>query len=41
MVVRFDADRPAADLYLSLAKAMGAGTVTFPDAVAPVTEVLT
>ena len=40
-VVRFDADRPAADLYLSLCKAMGAGTATFPDAVAPVTEVLT
>ena len=40
-VVRFDTDRPAADLYLSLCKAMGAGTATFPDAVAPVTEVLT
>ncbi|MEP7049239.1 MAG: DUF1552 domain-containing protein [Pseudomonadota bacterium] len=39
-VVRFDTDRPAADLYLSLCKAMGAGTATFPDAVAPVTEVL-
>jgi hypothetical protein len=40
-VVRFDTDRPAADLYLSLCKAMGVGTATFPDAVAPVTEVLT
>jgi len=40
-VVRFDTDRPVGDLYLSLAKAMGAGTASFPDAVAPVTEVLT
>jgi Protein of unknown function (DUF1552) len=40
-VVRFDTDRPAADLYLSFAKAMGASTVSFPDATGPVTEVLT
>jgi len=40
-VVRFENDRPAGDLYLSLAKAMGAGTASFPDAIAPVTEVLT
>jgi hypothetical protein len=40
-VVRFDADRPASDLYTSLAKAMGAGTATFPNATGPVTEVLT
>ena len=40
-VVRFDTDRPAGDLYLSLCKAMGAGTASFPDAVGPVTEVLT
>ncbi|HEY3665140.1 MAG TPA: DUF1552 domain-containing protein [Polyangiaceae bacterium] len=40
-VVRFDSDRPAADLYLSFCKAMGAGNAIFPDAVAPVTEVLT
>ncbi len=40
-VVRFDTDRPASDLYTSLAKAMGAGTATFPGATGPVTEVLT
>jgi hypothetical protein len=40
-VVRFDADRPASDLYSSFAKAMGAGTATFPNATGPVTEVLT
>jgi len=39
-VVRFDTDRPVSDLYLSLAKAMGAGTATFPGSVSPVTEVL-
>ena len=40
-VVRFATDRPASDLYTSLAKAMGAGTATFPNATGPVTEVLT
>ena len=40
-VVRFDQDRPAADLYLTLSRAMGVGTASFPTAVAPVTEVLT
>ena len=40
-VVRFDTDRPASDLYTSFAKAMGAGTATFPNATGPVTEVLT
>lgn len=39
-VVRFDNDRPAADLYTSLAKAMGAGTATFPGSTGPVSEVL-
>jgi hypothetical protein len=39
-VVRFDSDRPAGDLYLTLARAMGASDVTFPDAAAPVSEVL-
>jgi hypothetical protein len=34
-------DRPAGDLYLSLAKAMGVANPTFPDATGPVTEVLT
>jgi hypothetical protein len=32
--------RPAADLYLSLARAMGAGNATFPSTTGPVTEVL-
>jgi Protein of unknown function (DUF1552) len=40
-VVRFDADRPASDLYTSFARAMGAGTATFPNATGAVTEVLT
>jgi hypothetical protein len=40
-IVPFATDRPATDLYLSLCKAMGAGTATFPDSVGPVTEVLT
>ena len=40
-IVRFDTDRPASDLYSSFAKAMGAGTATFPNATGPVTEVLT
>lgn len=40
-VVRFDTDRPASDLYLSLAKAMGASAATFPSTTGPVTEVLT
>ncbi|MET0791951.1 MAG: DUF1552 domain-containing protein [Polyangiaceae bacterium] len=40
-VVRFDTDRPASDLYSSFAKAMGAGTATFPNSTGPVTEVLT
>ncbi len=40
-VVRFDTDRPAPDLYATFAKAMGAGTATFPNATGPVTEVLT
>ncbi len=40
-VVRFDTDRPAGDLYLTLAQAMGASGVSFPDATGPVTELLT
>ena len=40
-VVRFDSDRPAGDLYLTLAKAMGANNARFPDAMGPVTELLT
>lgn len=40
-VVRFDSDRPAGDLYLTLAKAMGANNTSFPDATGPVTELLT
>jgi len=40
-VVRFDSDRPAGDLYLTLAKAMGANNTTFPDATGPLTELLT
>jgi len=34
-------NRPATDLYLTLAKAMGVGTATFPGTTGPVTEVLT
>jgi hypothetical protein len=33
-------NRPATDLYLTLARAMGAGTATFPGTTGPVTEVL-
>ncbi|MES1207167.1 MAG: hypothetical protein ABUS79_14620, partial [Pseudomonadota bacterium] len=33
-------NRPATDLYLSLARAMGAATATFPGTTGPVTEVL-
>jgi hypothetical protein len=40
-VVRFDTDRPAGDLYLTFAQAMGASGVTFPDATGPLTELLT
>jgi Protein of unknown function (DUF1552) len=40
-VVQFATDRPATDLYLSFCKAMGATGASFPDAVGPVTEVLT
>jgi Protein of unknown function (DUF1552) len=40
-VVRFDTDRPAADLYLSFCKAMGVSGASFPDATGAVTEVLT
>ena len=40
-IVQFATDRPATDLYLSFCKAMGASSATFPDAVGPVTEVLT
>ncbi|MEI9951752.1 MAG: DUF1552 domain-containing protein [Pseudomonadota bacterium] len=39
-VVRFDTDRPAGDLYLTFARAMGASDVSFPDATGPVTELL-
>lgn len=39
-VVHFDTDRPATDLYLTFAKAMGA-TATFPSTTGPVTEALT
>jgi len=40
-IVRFDADRPAVDLYLSLAQAMGVTGASFPGQTGPVTEVLT
>lgn len=40
-VLRFDVDRPAGDLYLTFAKAMGASGESFADAVGPVTELLT
>jgi Protein of unknown function (DUF1552) len=40
-IVPFATDRPATDLYLSLSKAMGVGTATFPATTGPVTEVLT
>jgi hypothetical protein len=40
-VVHFDTDRPASDLYLTFAKAMGASSVTFPATTGPVTEALT
>ncbi|HWZ90032.1 MAG TPA: DUF1552 domain-containing protein [Polyangiaceae bacterium] len=40
-VVRFDADRPAVDLYQTFATAMGAVGTTFPGVTGPVTEVLT
>ena len=40
-VVRFDTDRPAGDLYLTLARAMGASSAAFPDATGPITELLT
>ncbi len=33
-------NRPASDLYLTMARAMGAGTVTFPNATSVVTEAL-
>jgi hypothetical protein len=39
-VVRFDADRPAGDLYLSFCRAMGVASATFGDAMQPVQEVL-
>lgn len=34
-------NRPATDIYLTLAKAMGAGSVTFPDTTGAITEALT
>lgn len=40
-VLRSDTDRPIGDLYLTLAQAMGASGVSFPDASGPVTELLT
>ncbi|HET7542677.1 MAG TPA: DUF1552 domain-containing protein [Polyangiaceae bacterium] len=40
-VVRFDSDRPAADLYLTLAKAMGANDASFPETTGALTELLT
>ena len=40
-VIHFDTDRPASDLYLTFAKAMGASTSTFPATTGPVTEALT
>ena len=40
-VVRFDTDRPATDLYLTLARAMGANSATFSGSPSPITEVLT
>jgi hypothetical protein len=33
-------NRPATDMYLTLARAMGASTATFPGTTGPVTEVL-
>jgi hypothetical protein len=49
-VVRFPIDthenapsvnRPATDLYLTMARAMGVADATFPSTTGPVTEVLT
>jgi hypothetical protein len=40
-VVKFDTDRPAGELYVALARAMGAMNVTFPDATQPIPGVLT
>jgi hypothetical protein len=39
-IVKFDTDRPAGELYLALARAMGANTATFPDATQPAPGVL-
>jgi hypothetical protein len=33
-------NRPATDIYLTLARAMGAGTVTFPNTTGVISEVL-
>ena len=40
-VIQFDTDRPASDLYLTFAKAMGASSATFPATTGAVTEALT
>lgn len=40
-VIRFDTDRPAGDLYATLARAMGVSSTAFPDGNAPVIEALT
>jgi len=40
-VIRFDTDRPASDLYLTFAKAMGASSAAFPATTGPVPEALT
>ncbi|HEX3776901.1 MAG TPA: DUF1552 domain-containing protein [Polyangiaceae bacterium] len=40
-IVQYATDRPAGDLYLSLCKAMGVSSATFPSTTGPVTEVLT
>jgi hypothetical protein len=39
-IVKFDTDRPAGELYLALARAMGATSATFPDATQPAPGVL-
>jgi hypothetical protein len=39
-IVKFDTDRPAGELYLALARAMGAANATFPDAQQPAPGVL-
>ena len=39
-IVKFDTDRPASELYLAMARAMGAANATFPEAQQPAPGVL-